>query len=353
MKTTRLAALFAALVLTAPLGTTEAIARSSSSSPAPAPARAPSPPPAPRISAPAPAARPAPAPAPAPATVTPAPAPKAAFVPPSLTTSPTAPKAPAAPTFGGSDRTNALRAQQNRPADPPTPSVPTTAPPPVRADSGKSGIATNDATTRGQPSTRERDLAEQNARLRSRLANSRAENRYNRDQREADLRARFSVPMYAPPTGITMGHYSAFFMGMMLSNALSANERANWAYNHRNEMDPSVYARMQQDADVRARLAALEQQGARRDPAYVPPMLADNADLMYDKAAVAEAQSPSTSSAETARLSRAPSVRHMELKKSDPDSDTGWAMWAMIILLLGGLVAGGWYWMTREVKGTQ
>lgn len=93
---------------------------------------------------------------------------------------------------------------------------------------------------------------------------------------------------YAPQPFHDM--FSPFLMGYLLSSAMNSQSRGDWAYNHRDEMDPARYqALLEKDADLAARVKQLEAQKAVRDPNYVPPGMQDNPDLMYSKDAVAMA----------------------------------------------------------------
>lgn len=72
------------------------------------------------------------------------------------------------------------------------------------------------------------------------------------------------------------------------------SERDEWIYNHRDEIDPARYAQLQQqDADLDARLKALEASGKQRDPNYQVQGIDD---LQYGDDAVQAVQPPSMSS---------------------------------------------------------
>src|SRR5262249_13094194 len=71
----------------------------------------------------------------------------------------------------------------------------------------------------------------------------------------------------------------------------SLDYRAGWAYNHRYVMDDLRYRDLlAQDANLAARVHALEVQNAKRDPLYAPPGV--DPDLMYTDDYVAAAVNP-------------------------------------------------------------
>jgi hypothetical protein len=84
-----------------------------------------------------------------------------------------------------------------------------------------------------------------------------------------------SVPQYGDPFGP--------WFYLWLFERASAQERANWAYNHRSQIDSERWNDMvRRDAQLEARVRQLESQNVPRDPAYVPPALQGNPDLMYN-----------------------------------------------------------------------
>jgi len=86
-------------------------------------------------------------------------------------------------------------------------------------------------------------------------------------------------------TVVYQDNFSPFFWMWMMDR--SADDRAKWAYNHKNDMDPTRLAELKaKDAELDAKLKALEAQGAAADPNYKPEGLDD--DLVYDKAAEPE-----------------------------------------------------------------
>jgi len=72
----------------------------------------------------------------------------------------------------------------------------------------------------------------------------------------------------------------------------SAERRAMWLYNNRSNIESSAYQRGAQDAEVQARLAALEAQGTAPNPDYVDPELADNPDIQYSQEYIEAAYNP-------------------------------------------------------------
>lgn len=87
--------------------------------------------------------------------------------------------------------------------------------------------------------------------------------------------------------------FSPFLMGYLFSSAVNNNDRASWAYHHKDQMDQARYeAMLAKDAELKARIEALEKQGVPRDPNYVVPGMAENPDLQYSKEFVDAAYNP-------------------------------------------------------------
>ncbi len=85
-------------------------------------------------------------------------------------------------------------------------------------------------------------------------------------------------PYYSRPWVTYHDPYNSFFWWWLLDRSL--DDRAYWAYNHYNDMDPARYqALMATDAQLQARVSQLEAQQLPRDPNYVPPGI--DQDLMY------------------------------------------------------------------------
>ena len=88
------------------------------------------------------------------------------------------------------------------------------------------------------------------------------------------------------------GGYSPLFWYAMLD--WDINRRAMWMYHNQSVMDQQLYQQqLSQNADLRARVAALESQGMRRDPRYIDPEFKENPDLMYDDGHIAAVVHPS------------------------------------------------------------
>lgn len=103
---------------------------------------------------------------------------------------------------------------------------------------------------------------------------------------------------YSPYVGRPVVYYSdpfgPFFWLWLMDR--SAEERALWAYHHRSQMDQARYAEMlKKDAELEARLRAMEQKGVKPDSAYVPTALENDPDLMYNDDYVHAAYNPTTS----------------------------------------------------------
>lgn len=87
--------------------------------------------------------------------------------------------------------------------------------------------------------------------------------------------------------------YSPFLMGWILSDAINSQQRATWMYHHQNDMDQARYNEMlARDSQLRAEIEALKAQNIARDPSYVPPQMADNPDVMFDKEFVEASYNP-------------------------------------------------------------
>ena len=72
--------------------------------------------------------------------------------------------------------------------------------------------------------------------------------------------------------------YNPYFMLWLMDRSI--NDRAMWAYHHREDMDSERYQELiSKDASLEKRIKELEQQGVKKDPNYKPDGV-DN-DLMY------------------------------------------------------------------------
>ena len=98
-----------------------------------------------------------------------------------------------------------------------------------------------------------------------------------------------------PPTNYAPAQYSdpfGPFFYLWLFEKASANDRAQWAYNHRSEMDDERWKDMcAKDKKLEARVKQLEAEQKEKDPNYVPTGLEDS-DLMYDTDFVQAAATP-------------------------------------------------------------
>jgi hypothetical protein len=83
------------------------------------------------------------------------------------------------------------------------------------------------------------------------------------------------------------------FFYLWLLDRCTSNDRAEWAYHHRAQMDQARWADMVRgDAQLEARVRQLEAERRPVDPAYVPAALKNNPDLMYNDAYVTAAWNP-------------------------------------------------------------
>jgi hypothetical protein len=95
-------------------------------------------------------------------------------------------------------------------------------------------------------------------------------------------------PYESHPVVIYRDSYSSLFWWWLMDRSIE--ERAQWAYHHRNDMDPERYqALVTQNQELEQRVEQLETNQAPRDPSYVPPGL--DRDLMYSERAVEHAYS--------------------------------------------------------------
>lgn len=102
---------------------------------------------------------------------------------------------------------------------------------------------------------------------------------------------------YTQPYVNVGGGYSSAFWWIMMTE-WSVQRRADWLYHNQHRIDQAAYAQAASNAEVQARLRALEAQNAARDPNYVDQEFRNNPELMYDPAyvqTVAQAPAPSQS----------------------------------------------------------
>jgi hypothetical protein len=96
---------------------------------------------------------------------------------------------------------------------------------------------------------------------------------------------------YSQPTVYVGGGYSSAFWWIMMSE-WSAERRADWLYHNRYRISQDAYNQGVRDAQVQARLAALERQNVARNSNYVDQDFQGNPDLMYDQSYVEAAYNP-------------------------------------------------------------
>lgn len=108
---------------------------------------------------------------------------------------------------------------------------------------------------------------------------------------------------HSPPVIVYHDPYSSFFWWWLLDRSL--NDRAYWAYHHRDAIDDARYRDLlAHDANLQARIQQLEAQRLPRDPAYRPSNI--DPDLMYSDSYVDAVYNPQPT--DTVQSSR-PSVR--------------------------------------------
>jgi len=149
------------------------------------------------------------------------------------------------------------------------------------------------------------------------------------------------------------------FFYLWLFDRCTADERARWAYNHRSEMDDARWRDMvRRDADLEARVRALEAEKKARDPNYVPPAMKDNPDLMYNPDFVNAAYNPTGASYE-----RPPEVSPEKWRSmSEQEQHQYWVnkhhsgpsagtvlFWLLMVVLVGAVVVFViWFIFVRE-----
>lgn len=105
----------------------------------------------------------------------------------------------------------------------------------------------------------------------------RYERRATRDLREQQ---RFGA-YYGRPVVYFKDGFSPLFW-MWAIDRMTHDQRAEWAYHHRDTVDPARMEELRrQDAEFDRRLDALEAQGLKRDPTYAPEGV--DKDLMYSR----------------------------------------------------------------------
>jgi hypothetical protein len=140
------------------------------------------------------------------------------------------------------------------------------------------------------------------------------------------------------PTVYYSDPFGPFFYLWLLDRSL--DDRARWAYHHRQQMDDARYRDMvAKDAALEARIRQLEAEKLQRDPNYVPAAMKDQPDLMYNDAYVNAAYNP-TPAVYTQPPPRAPG--------SGPSAGTV-LMWFLIIIVVIVVVSFVvWFIFIRE-----
>jgi len=88
----------------------------------------------------------------------------------------------------------------------------------------------------------------------------------------------FYAPYWSRPVVVYNDSYSSFFWWWLLDQSLE--NRAQWVYNHRYDMDDARYRELvYKDLALENRVAELEQRQVPRDPNYVPTGM--DRDMMY------------------------------------------------------------------------
>jgi hypothetical protein len=109
----------------------------------------------------------------------------------------------------------------------------------------------------------------------------------NRELRRRDFFGRYYTN--APPVVVYHDPYSNFFWWWLLDRSL--DERAYWAYNHRQSMDEARYRDLlAHDANLEARIHQLEANHVPPDPTYRPDHM--DPDLMYSNSYVEAVYNP-------------------------------------------------------------
>lgn len=143
-------------------------------------------------------------------------------------------------------------------------------------------------------------------------------------------RQTFYKTYYTNPTNPQYSHtvhhyyrdsYNPYFMLWLMDRSL--DDRAMWAYHHRNDMDRERYQEMlTKDANLEKRIKELEEKGIKKDPNYKPEGV-DN-DLMYK----------SNDEVEKDKLREEARAKEEAKAKEEKEEKTNWFMWGGIISLL-------------------
>ena len=129
--------------------------------------------------------------------------------------------------------------------------------------------------------------------------------------------------------------FSPFLMGWLLSDAINSQQRALWMYNHQYDMDASRYNEMlRRDARLQAEIDALKAQNVVRNPAYIPPQMEDNPDVMYNKEFVDASYNPQEVPVTPAPQSQLPQSQPPVVAHHSNGGSV--IFWIVIICLLGG-----------------
>lgn len=181
--------------------------------------------------------------------------------------------------------------------------------------------ATKPASTYTDPKGKVHHIDEKDVRIHNLRSQLNEERWHNRNMREQQ----FYLTYQSRPVVVYHDPYNSYFWYWMMDRSIE--QQALWAYHHRQSMDAARYNDlMAKNADLAVRVRQLENQGAPRDPAFVPHGMTDN-DLMYNKEYVQAAYNPVEEP-----------VHHHETKEGT--SVLIYLFWITIILLV--IVLGIW-----------
>jgi hypothetical protein len=161
----------------------------------------------------------------------------------------------------------------------------------------------------------------------------------NRDLRERE----FYRTYWSRPVVVYHDPYSTFFWYWLLDRSIE--QQAYWAYHHRYSMDAVRYNDLlARNAELAARVRAMEAQNLPRNPTYQPTGMTD-ADLMYNKEYVGAAYNPTTVDVPPPVV-----VTHHPTSGSPSGGDGGAVLTVMLYIFLGLAIVALIVWLVFVKK---
>jgi hypothetical protein len=161
----------------------------------------------------------------------------------------------------------------------------------------------------------------------------------------SDRGERVFGPTYRNPPPATYSDPFGPWFYLWLFDRCTAGERANWAYHHRSQIDSARWADMvRRDAELEARVKQLEAGQTPRDPAYVPPPLKDNPDLMYKDEYVSAVWNP-----QSAQGSSGTQTAYRPAEQAHRSEGFPWGAVLLCLVLLAAVCALFWWWIAKQM----